>query len=120
MYAAPNGISILQHISDGSQPIAIFNSLDKSVDLFGDFDIPNFYNKTEIDAIDNELSTLCLNTYTKTEVYNLITNIDLSGSGNINITNNQISLNFPVKVNDEVLFNPRAYDNVVFENDFWY
>ena len=29
MYAAPNGISILQHISNGSPPIAIFNSLDK-------------------------------------------------------------------------------------------
>ena len=48
MYAAPNGISILQHISDGSQPIAIFNSLDKSIEFFGDLDIPNFYNKTEI------------------------------------------------------------------------
>ena len=34
MYAAPNGISILQHISDGSQPSAIFNSLDKSVEFF--------------------------------------------------------------------------------------
>ena len=48
MYASPNGISILQHISDGSQPIAIFNSLDKSIEFFGDLDIPNFYNKTEI------------------------------------------------------------------------
>ena len=31
MYAAPTGISILQHVSDGTQPITIFNSLDKSV-----------------------------------------------------------------------------------------
>ena len=42
MYSAPNGISLLQHISDGSQPIAIFNSLDKSVEFFGNLDIPNF------------------------------------------------------------------------------
>ena len=34
IYSAPNGISFLQHNSDGSQPIAIFNSLDKSVELF--------------------------------------------------------------------------------------
>ena len=40
------GISVLQHIVDSSQPIAIFNSLDKSVEFFGDLDIPNFYNKT--------------------------------------------------------------------------
>ena len=51
MYAAPNGISILQHMSDGSQPIAMFNSLHKSVKLFGDLDIPNFYNKAEIDIV---------------------------------------------------------------------
>ena len=48
IYPAPNGISLLQHISDGSQPIAIFNSLDKSVESFGDLDIPNHYNKTEV------------------------------------------------------------------------
>ena len=45
MYAAPNGISILQHIPGGSQPNAIFNSLDKSVEFFGGLDIPDFYNK---------------------------------------------------------------------------
>ena len=48
MYAAPNGISILQHISDGSQPIAIFNSLSKSVEFFGDLDIPNFIIKQKL------------------------------------------------------------------------
>ena len=46
IYAAPNGISFLQHIVDGSQPIAIFNSLDKSVEFFRDLDIHNFYDKT--------------------------------------------------------------------------
>ena len=51
-----NGISFLQHNSDGSQPIAIFNPLDKSVEFFVDLDIPNLYTKTEVDAIDDELT----------------------------------------------------------------
>ena len=68
-----------------------------------------------MDAIGDELSTLVLNTYTETEVGNLITGIDLSGSGNINITNNPISWNFSLKINDEVCSNPRAYGNAVFE-----
>ena len=56
IYSAPNGISFLQHNSDGTQPIAVFNSLDKGVEFFRDLDIPNFYNKTEVDAIGGELS----------------------------------------------------------------
>ena len=35
------------------------------------------YNKTEIDAIGDELSSLMLNTPTKTGIYNLIYNINL-------------------------------------------
>ena len=54
----------------------MFNSLDKSVEFFGELDIPNHYNKTEIDAIDDELSTLSLNTYTNTEVEALMSNIN--------------------------------------------
>ena len=76
MYAAPNGISILQHISDGSQPIAIFNSLDKSVEFFGDLDIPNFYNKAEVDNLITNLNLV--NYYTKSQVDAIISNIDLS------------------------------------------
>ena len=72
--------SFLQNIANGSQPIAIFSSLDKSVEFFGDLDIPNFYNKNETDAIDDELSPSILNTYTKTEADNSLTNIDLTGS----------------------------------------
>ena len=63
IYSAPNGISFLQHNPNGSQPLAFFNSFDKSIEFFGDLDIPNFYNKTETDAIDDELSALILNTY---------------------------------------------------------
>ena len=46
LYAASSGITCLQNHQDGSQPIASFNSLDKSVELFGDLDIPTLYNKT--------------------------------------------------------------------------
>ena len=56
--------------------MAIFISLDKSVEFFGDLDIPIFY-KSEIDAIGDELSALILNTYTKTEVGALIYNTNL-------------------------------------------
>ena len=55
MYAAPNCISILQHISDGSQPIDIFSSLGKSVKFFGDLYIPNFYIETEVCNLINNL-----------------------------------------------------------------
>ena len=70
LYAGTSGFTLLQNIVDESQPTAMFNSLDKSVELFGDLDIPNFYNKSEIDAIGDELSASILNTYTKTEVDN--------------------------------------------------
>ena len=38
-----------------------------------------------------------------------------TGSENINITNNQVSLNFPIETNDEIVLNPRAYDGAVFD-----
>ena len=50
MYAGTSGFTFLQNTVDGSQPIAICNSSDKSVEFFGELDIPNHYNKTEIDA----------------------------------------------------------------------
>ena len=76
LYAGTSGFTFLQNIADGSQPRAIFNSLDKSVEFFGDLDTPNFSNKTEIDAIGDELSALIWNTYSKTEVEALICNIN--------------------------------------------
>ena len=38
-----------------------------------------------------------------------------TGSENIAITDNQISLTFPLKANDEVVLNPGAYDGAVSE-----
>ena len=36
--------------------------------LFSNIDLINYYIRNEVDDIDNELSTLILNTYTKTEI----------------------------------------------------
>ena len=46
------------------------NYYDKVVtdSLFSNIDLSNYYPKLEVDDIDNELSTLILNTYTKTEI----------------------------------------------------
>ena len=78
MYAATSGFAFLQNQQDGTQPIAIFNSLDRSVEFFGDLGIPNFYNKTEIDAIafNGNLS----NYYNKTEVDATVANINSSNN----------------------------------------
>ena len=36
--------------------------------LISNIDLSNYYSKIEVDDIDNEGSTLLLNTYTKTEI----------------------------------------------------
>ena len=40
--------------------------------IFSNIDVTNYCTKSEVDGIDNELSTLILNTYTKTEADTLI------------------------------------------------
>ena len=88
-------------IVDGSQPMAILNSLDKSVEFFWGLYIHNFYNKNKLDAIGDELSSLFLSTYTKPEVGNSLTNNNLTGSENIDTTSSQISLTYPLNINNE-------------------
>ena len=41
--------------------------------LFSNLDLSNYYTKTEIDDSDNELSTLTLNTYNKSEIDTCLT-----------------------------------------------
>ena len=38
-----------------------------------------------------------------------------TGSENIDTTDNQVSLNLPMQIHDEVVLNPRAYDGAVFD-----
>ena len=81
MYAATSGFVFLQNQQDGAQPIAIFNSLDKSVEPFGDLDIPNFYNKTEINSmLAGGGSTDFSNYYYKTEVDAIVANINFNNN----------------------------------------
>ena len=79
MYAGTSGFTFLQNIVDGSQQIVIFKFfLGKSVEFFGEPDIPNHKNKIVKNAIDDGLSALSLTTYTKTEVGALTSNINLA------------------------------------------
>ena len=97
----------LQNINDGAQPIAIFNSLDQSCEFFWDADTPNSYDRN---SIDNLIATIYVsNHYNKTEIYTIVADQTHTGSENIGITNNQISLNCPMKINDEIVMHPRAY-----------
>jgi len=77
-------------------------------DLFTNINISNYYDKSYIDYLDNEISTQFLSTYTKTEVDALLLNTNLTGSDNLDISNNQISLTYPLKINDEAFLNPRV------------
>jgi hypothetical protein len=126
MYAGSSGFAFLQNQQDGSQPIAIFNSLNKSVEFFGDLDIPNHYNKssidtlfsnidfsnyytkTEVDAIDDELSELILNTYTKTEV-------DTQLSDYTTLSHLQTTLNYYATISGIDL---NFYDKTYLDNQF--
>jgi type II secretory pathway pseudopilin PulG len=76
LYAATSGFAFLQNQQDGAQPRAIFNSLDKSVEFFGDLDIPNFYNKTEINSMLTGGSADLSNYYTKNEITGIVTDIN--------------------------------------------
>ena len=38
-----------------------------------------------------------------------------TGSENIEITDNQLSLNLPIQIHNEIVLNPIAYDGAVFE-----
>ena len=78
-YAATSGFAFLQNQQDGAQPIAIFNSLDTSVEFFGGCDIPN-HNKTQINAMLAGGSTDLSNYYNKTEIDAIVTNINFSNN----------------------------------------
>ena len=64
-----------------------------------EFIAPNIYNKTEIEPLFENIDLISY--YDKTEVDTLLTDTNLTGSENLDITNNQISLTFPLKVNGE-------------------
>ena len=78
MYAGISGFAFPQNRQDGAQPIALFNSLGKSCEFFGELDIPIFYNKPETKSMLAGGSTDPSNYYTKPQVEALISNTNLS------------------------------------------
>ena len=76
IYAGTSGVILLQNIVDGTQPLAIMSSIDKSIEFVGDIDIPNYYNKTELDTLIANINLS--NYYNKTEVDAIVANINLS------------------------------------------
>ena len=73
-----------------------------------EYDVQSVY--TDNGFISTELSQVCLAIYdTNAEPF------VYTGSENTNITDNQISLHVPININNEIVLNPRAYDNAVFE-----
>ena len=59
LYAGTSGF-FLQIINDRGQPLAMFNSLDRSIDIVGDCDIPNHYTMNEL---DNLIANINLSNY---------------------------------------------------------
>ena len=49
------------------------------------------------------------------QVYLAIQPSVYTGSENIDITDSQVPLSFPMKINSEIVLHPRAYDNAVFQ-----
>ena len=72
-----------------------------------EFIAPNIYNKKEIGTLFGNIDSSIY--YGKAEVDTLLMYTNLTGSENLDITNNQIPLTFPLKVNGEIVINPRAY-----------
>ena len=69
-----------------------------------EYTIQGVYNANSYIGIITELSQVFL------AIYDIsISPSTHTGSENIDITNNEISLTFPIKTNDEICFHPRAY-----------
>ena len=74
-----------------------------------EYDLQSVYNGNGFLGITTDLSQVSLAIYDTA-----VSPHTYTGSENIDITDNQISLGFPIK-KDEVVLNPRAYDGAVFE-----
>ena len=75
-----------------------------------EYTIQGVYTANGFIGSTTELSQVFLAIYDTT-----VSPYSYTGNENIDITNNQISLSFPLKVNGEVVLNPRNYDGAVFE-----
>ena len=53
LYSGTSGIIFLQNTVGGGQPLAIMNSLGKSIEIFGDVGIPDYYKIDLVSLIPN-------------------------------------------------------------------
>ena len=75
-----------------------------------EYDLQSVYNGNSHIGIITDLSQAFVAIYDTT-----VFPYSYTGSENIDITDNRISLNFPLEVMDEVVLNPRNYDGAVFD-----
>ena len=75
-----------------------------------EYDLQSVYNGNGFLGIITDLQQVFLAIYDTA-----VSPHTYTGSENIDITDNRISLNLALKVNDEVVLNPRAYGGAVFE-----
>ena len=75
-----------------------------------EYDSQSVYNANGFIGSITELQQVCLAIYDTG-----IIPFSYTGSNDIDITDNQISLNLPIKISNEIDLNPRAYDGAVFE-----
>ena len=83
-----------------------------------EFILNNTSNEYTLQGVYNAKSYL--GTITSLQVFLAIYGTDIfpvsyTGSENVDITDNQIPLNFLIKMNNGIALNPRAYDGAVFE-----
>ena len=75
MISGNDNFAVRQNTMHAGQPIAQFYSSTKVCTFHGDCQIPNMYNKTYVDILTADIYN---DTYIKTEIDTLISNIDLS------------------------------------------
>ena len=75
-----------------------------------EYDLQSVYTANRFLGVITELSQIFLAIYDTT-----ISPYSYTGSENIDITDNIISLECPLKVNDEIVLHPIHYDGAVFE-----
>ena len=75
-----------------------------------EYDLQSVCNGNSYIGIITDLSQVVLAIYDTT-----VSPQTYTGSENIDITNNEMSLNFPLKINDEIVLHPRNYDGAVFQ-----
>ena len=75
-----------------------------------EYDLQSVYNCISYVGVTTELPQVFLAIYDTTP-----SPYPCTGSEHIDITDNQISLHVPLKVNGEIVLSPRNYDGAVFE-----